>query len=424
MPRAITLSVVVLLLLGGASVAVWKVLSVVEAAEAATPVLFDQGSTALNPRAPKGWTNHWCGRCHQREYEEWTKSRHFVAGVNENFRAQVLESEGGRVQWCVNCHVPINPGVDLLPTQQPENLEAVFESPPEWLSNGVDCISCHVRDGKVLVTRISEKSQNAHPVRLAPELATAEFCAGCHQFNFKDDDLPDSSTGHLQQASFEEFLDYRATGGGALRCHDCHMEDGNHVMPGGYSLEMLRRALELEVSMVTSQDSRSLQITVAVTAQNVGHRVPGGEHFFRLLTLHTNLIDDQGFPIQRESEEAASQHEKVPPREGGADHPDDLSSAGWPKVEIMDHKIGLYETYHVPGARPYPNTRLFPDEVRRFNYFVALDLDRGERPVRIRAELWYHLLHDEKAIKFGFSPDDMKWRVHRVEKALIGNVDQ
>ena len=35
-----------------------------------TPVLFDHGLSAVELHAPAGWTNEWCGSCHQAELEK------------------------------------------------------------------------------------------------------------------------------------------------------------------------------------------------------------------------------------------------------------------------------------------------------------------------------------------------------------------
>ena len=69
-------------------------------------------------------------------------------------------------------------------------------------------------------------------MRLAPELASADFCGGCHQFAFKTSQLPDSFFGDLQQASMEEFLEFRQHSGLDLKCQDCHMPLDPEVLNG------------------------------------------------------------------------------------------------------------------------------------------------------------------------------------------------
>ncbi len=403
-----SLGILVVAFLGASTFAVGLVfLSFVETSQPVTPVLFDHGLTALDPQAPTQWTNQWCGSCHSQEYEQWKQSRHFVAGINDNFRKQCLASAFGRKQWCVNCHVPINPGLNVLPSQEPERLDEAFASRQQWLTNGVDCLACHVRDGHVLVTHITPKAKTAHPVRLAPELGTAEFCAGCHQFGFIK--LSDGSIGEQQQASFEEFLHYRVTGGGETRCHDCHMPDGDHVMPGGYSLPMLRNALDLELSVQWHEDLKLVQVSVGINVSGVGHQVPGGEHFYRVLTLHTTLADAQGTPIDAKPiapERNFNDQRSTSLAQNPESHSTKLVKT-WPQIETFRQRMGPFERGVDLLAKPTQNTRLQPGEERRFDYLVPVDLTRTNAPIKARAELWYHILAEEEAIEFEFTVDEV-----------------
>ncbi|MED5446972.1 MAG: hypothetical protein VYA62_02030, partial [Planctomycetota bacterium] len=52
----------------------WALLAVngvLHASVAETPVNFDQGLNRLETRAPRHWTNQWCGTCHKQAYAEW-----------------------------------------------------------------------------------------------------------------------------------------------------------------------------------------------------------------------------------------------------------------------------------------------------------------------------------------------------------------
>ena len=222
--------VVILLVIVGIAVAGVPLQKVLQASSPPSPILFDHGLSPANIEAPVTWNNRQCRSCHQDEYRQWQASRHAAAATNRKFQAQCTQSIGGRRQWCVNCHAPTTPDGDRLPTQEPRNLDRLFSEQPPWLVAGVDCLTCHVRNGKVLTTHISAKGQQAHPLQLAPELGTAEFCAGCHQFAFKSTTFGDEFHGQLQQASLEEFLDFRRSGGAEDTCLDCHMPNGDHLM--------------------------------------------------------------------------------------------------------------------------------------------------------------------------------------------------
>lgn len=374
----------------------WALLAanrVLQVAVDPTPATFNQGLNRLETGAPRHWTNQWCGTCHKQAYSEWKSSMHFVAGTNANFQAQCLDPGGGRQQWCFNCHAPTNPGTKLLPLHEPHELEQLFAQPPQWLAQGVGCLSCHVRDGQVLVEKVTDTAIAAHPVRQSPELGTAEFCAGCHQFNFKDVNLPDYLHGPFQQASLEEFLDFRLADGFETRCHDCHMPGGKHVMPGGYDNKMLNRALKLELAADWDRGRKQVEVSVNVSARRVGHKVPGGEHF-RSVTLHTWWTDADGRLLQGPSSE---------PTEDSVDAGED-----WPRIELFSRRQGAFDHDTAALEQPLADTRLRPGETREFRYTLRLDPDLVRFPLQVHTELWYHVMHKIEAEQFHFSPEEVK----------------
>jgi hypothetical protein len=384
-----------------------QVLHVLDAARPESSVYFDEGLTALDPRVPVQWTNQWCGSCHAAEYSQWADSRHAVAGTNGNFQAQFLGPGNRRkAQFCLNCHAPLNPGRDQFPNAEAQDCAHLFASPPQWLTQGVDCLSCHVRDGKVLVTLVTAKAVSAHPVRLAPELETAEFCAGCHQFRFKSLHLPDAFIGQFQQASLLEFLEVSESGVLATRCHDCHMPKGNHLMPGGYSLPMLKRALSTELA-ADWVDEQRVRVSVTVRAGRVGHGVPGGE-FHRLLTLHTSLEDADGHLVAARSVAGSD-----PPPAGP--HKQVLK---WPQIETMGRHMGLFERGADPAAPPSSDTRPWPGRPREFDYVTSPDLNTVRLPLTVRAELWYHVVPESTTETHSIPAESTKWLVYSEEKQL------
>jgi len=384
----------------------WALLAVnrvLQASVVETPATFDRGLNRVETGAPRHWTNQWCGTCHKQAYTEWQASRHFVAGTNENFRAQCLDAGGGRQQWCFNCHAPTSPATTLLPMHEPRHLEQLFERPPQWLEQGVGCLSCHVRDGQVLVENVTDKAIAAHPVRRSPELGTAEFCAGCHQFNFKDVFLPDYLHGPFQQASLDEFLDFRHADGFESRCHDCHMPGGSHVMPGGYDNKMLNRALKLELdaSWKPGQGQGQVEVLVSVAARRVGHKVPGGE-FFRSVTLHTWLTDVSGEMLQEVSIKPSRQAKKVASDVSGG------AGSNWPRIEIFSRRRGIFDHDMKALEQPLADSRLRPGETRQFRYTLRPVDDPARFPLQVHAELWYHVMHATEAERFHFSVDAVK----------------
>ena len=394
----------------GVGLAGWQVALVWAAARGDTPLHFDQGLTALDPGAPASWTNEWCGSCHRREFDSWKVSRHAVAGINKNFQAQFHKDPQ---QWCLNCHAPINPGRDQMPIRRlptDEPTEQLFGRAPAWLTRGVDCLTCHVRDGNVIVARPGTvDAEQAHPVRLLPELGNAEFCAGCHQFRFKSSVFEDSFLGENQQASLEEFLERSQDGGLETRCHTCHMPQGDHRMPGGYDLAMLRRAVGLELHLEwldeLLDDLPVLRVHVKVSARRVGHRVPGGE-YFRFLTLHTTVLDASGSPVNPLSVLGAARHSD----------PEQHVVTEWPQIETLRRHIGSFE--RTQSGTPLTDTRLWPDETRGYTYLVPMPAAAQHLPLTARTEIWYHVLDEAETRFHGLEPAETQWLVREARTEL------
>ena len=175
-------------------------------------------------------------------------------------------------------------------------------------------------------------------------------------------------------------------------------------MPGGHSDSMRKRAVDLELASRWRPDLRMVEITVAITAQNIGHRLPGGEHH-RYLTLRTTLVDADGSPV--EPAEAA------PPPAGS--EPATLVKQ-WPQIESMRRRMGPYERGD-PSAEPIADTRLWPEERRQFRYLVPIDPAR-QGSLTARAEVWYHLMSDSKAELFNHKLEDVQWLVHEKESRV------
>ncbi len=407
--RARIVPVIVVVMIAGFGLAGWQVRGVLAPAETRTTILFNQGLNPVVTGAPSGWTNAWCGSCHEREYQQWQGSRHNVAASAHNFEVECLEAGSGRQQYCLNCHAP-RIGAGGLPTSEPPSLDEAYRQQPEWLVGGVDCLGCHVRDGVVVATKVTQKGIAKHAMRKDPALGQAEFCAGCHQFAFKDLDLPDRFHGALQQASLEEFLEYRAAGGVETRCHDCHMPRGGHRMPGGYDDKMIRQAVGMELDAEWIEPGRELQVTVSLRTGRVGHRVPGGEEL-RFLTVRTEVLDDQGRQV--------GAREPVGPAEADEVVVTDRESAAWPIVETLRRHMGDREHGRNLQAPPAPDTRLKPGETRRYTYRVTLEPRTPVQPVTVRSRLWYHLMHDGKAELFGHQLKDVQ-RVVRENEVHLG----
>ncbi|WP_224364363.1 cytochrome c family protein [Hyalangium versicolor] len=149
--------------------------------------LFSQGHGPVRTGKPAAELSaRECQPCHERTYEEWSRSRHALAWSNSLF-TQSFRDTGS--SWCVHCHAPLaEQRAQALTRQGPE---------PALLSEGVNCATCHIRGGELLTGRAPSKDAlEAHPIRQEPRLGSSEFCGGCHEFfmpEFHMPGRPDSS---------------------------------------------------------------------------------------------------------------------------------------------------------------------------------------------------------------------------------------
>ncbi len=201
-----------------------------------------------------------CAGCHADRYAEWAASRHASAFTNPTFVASFRREP---MRWCRNCHAP-------LPAQAARDAPLAGE--------GVNCAACHVRDGQVLTARPpTDAARAAHPMRVEPALAGADFCGGCHQFNFPGDRPPFHYTAAPMQDTLAEWRASAAARRGRA-CQACHMPGGAHRFPGGRDRALLDGSFALTVERAGPG-----RVRARLAAAGAGHRVPTGDPFRRLV---------------------------------------------------------------------------------------------------------------------------------------------
>lgn len=216
-----------------------------------------------------------CAPCHKTAYRNWQASRHRVALTNELYRES---HEREPSPWCVNCHAPLR--------------LSGSESKPYREDEGVSCLVCHVREGKILVKQKPPQTQgvHAHVYTTDERLGDERFCEGCHEFNF-----PTAATamreGHAlhytEQPMQSTVSEYRSSAFyGKITCSGCHLfpyTQESHAFPGGHAIERLKKDLRIEVSRVSPG-----HIALKIFASGVGHSLPTGDLF---RTLRIRMID-------------------------------------------------------------------------------------------------------------------------------------
>jgi hypothetical protein len=105
-----------------------------------------QGLTSLKARD--------CGMCHVQHYEEWQKSTHANAWTDKQFQAE-LKKESSPFM-CINCHIPLQNQQEYIikGLEDGDIYKPVKEKnphfDPELQLEGITCVSCHVRDNKII----------------------------------------------------------------------------------------------------------------------------------------------------------------------------------------------------------------------------------------------------------------------------------
>ncbi len=240
----------VIAVLLGATLAFGNLSLAGEATQAATTAL----SAAQHQRL-----NESCEGCHDDVAREWRQSNHRNAYNDPTFqRALSLEP----LPFCRGCHAP------AAPSQR---------AAEGWAAdNGVTCVACHVRDGKVLGTR--EVKGAPHAMAVDADFGT-NACASCHEFKFP------RSPERMQKTMTE----HRASPSADRACSSCHMPVGaagapaagrrgrSHEFAFGTRPEDLRGALKVTARRVAVD-----VVELTLKASGVGHSFPTGDLFRRI----------------------------------------------------------------------------------------------------------------------------------------------
>ncbi len=221
-------------------------------------VLFHRGQAAITTGwegQPEKLSAAYCRTCHEEAHQEWRGGMHSQAWTSPIFqRAYAFE----RHDWCVHCHAPLRQGDGEEP----------------WADEGINCATCHVRDGMILgVSAHVRTGPDDHHVIAKPYLASAEFCAECHQFNFPRSF--DNTVTYSHQPMQNTFAEWKQSG--TESCQACHY-DGHQLM-GPHNAEWMRAQFSDFHSEFTGDELVDVSFRVAAR----GHVMPTGDLFRSLV---------------------------------------------------------------------------------------------------------------------------------------------
>jgi len=204
-----------------------------------------------------------CGDCHPDQYTQWQGSMHRAAWNNTVFQHGFARDPK---RFCFHCHAPLE-----------RDWRRFAAHRGDAKSEGVNCQVCHLaeRAPNTKATRTDD-----HPVRTLADLRDPKFCSQCHEF-----DLIEEHGGKMHptnvplQKTYTEWVRYRDAGGKGT-CQSCHMPGGDHRFRGAHDIDFFRGALGFEVVRGATEWQ------IALSNTGVGHNVPTGDIFRRLVVEH------------------------------------------------------------------------------------------------------------------------------------------
>lgn len=269
-----------------------------------------------------------CRACHTKTTEQWEKSRHALSWSNALFQEGYIAEPD---PFCVFCHAPHaeqreetlknEPWVRAMHPETGSLLNRPPRYPEPMADEGINCATCHVREGKVIVSE--PKPYAPHPIMVDARLSDSIFCKDCHDFPILErhnGELIASTT--PMQTTYQEWTAWKESGGEAS-CQGCHMPDGRHDFHGANHRPLLRRSVAATVTKDGNEAVFSIQ------SVGVGHHVPSGD-LFRHMTLEL-FVDD-----------------------------------AWKEVEYIGRSFALQMEEDRPHKRLVSDTALRPGEVREY----------------------------------------------------------
>lgn len=225
--------------------------------------------TGLETKDPNLLLNSSCVSCHKDVQPH--EDRHSFSWKSELFQEAIrIENR----EWCVHCHAPLSKQKEIY-YRKIKNETKVSESELQLLNEGINCVSCHVRNGKILGYR--NRNIGNHEV-VESNIGKSEFCANCHQFNFpifKGNTIVYSN--HPMQNTYEEWK----SSGSEESCQSCHYS--NHKLVGPNNRVWFSDQF-YDFGVNTEEEVFSVSFRLA---KGRGHNLPSGD-LFRSLVIEVS----------------------------------------------------------------------------------------------------------------------------------------
>ncbi len=153
--------------------------------EKITPLEHSWDKAIPNQEIPEGLTSlsaESCGTCHKEHYEEWKFSTHSHAWEDPQFQAELAKETSPFM--CINCHIPLQNQQDSIVKGliNGDIYRPVKEANPHFdkklQQEGINCASCHVRNGAVIGPTGTTKAP--HKTVKDTVHLSEKLCISCH----------------------------------------------------------------------------------------------------------------------------------------------------------------------------------------------------------------------------------------------------
>jgi len=269
-----------------------------------------------------------CGACHKNHYEEWKLSTHAHAWTDLQFQSE-LKKESSPFM-CINCHIPLQNQQEFIIKGLVDGdiYQPVKEENPhfdkELQQEGINCASCHVRNGAIIGPTGTDKA----PHKTVKDVIhlSEELCISCHNAN--------AVVTPTLACTFETGDEWKAGPFyGEKNCISCHMEPTiREIVPGFgerkshlhfFSGSGIPKFDTVETTMLNGYKFYPSELKPSYTLNDeigfrfnvknelAGHKVPTGdpERFF-LITFE--LKDENGKVLETKIERIGEHWEWYP----------------------------------------------------------------------------------------------------------------
>jgi len=255
------------------------------------PAQFSALEASLDPKS--------CAICHPAQYREWRSSLHSHT-MGSGILWQFYLMSQPDANSCMRCHAPLAEQKALM-AREFRWSAAPSEAPPAYVPNdlahqGLVCAACHVRHHErfgppPLPGKPAPSTAGAHGGFTASKaFEDSRFCAACHQFPADGPRL----NGKLREDTYAQWRASRFASEG-VTCQACHMPGRRHLWRGIHSPEMVRKAVDVSLSVTTQSATEGLARAV-ITNVGAGHDFP--TYMVAKVTVDLDLVSPDGAQVQ------------------------------------------------------------------------------------------------------------------------------